>query len=498
MKTATVGNILIALSAGVLYAGVEVDPIFSSCMVLQQGKPVPVTGTFTGKAAPIEVSFGGQTVRAVTKGKKWRAVLEPMEASAEGRDLVITQGSDTVTLNDVLVGEVWLASGQSNMLWRLNQTGDSRAIAEAENPQLRLHHAEPQVHTSPKVYTDTERETLKKGEMYKGDWATCTPTSVPRMSAVAFYFARGLQRTLNVPVGIIHASLGGSEMMAWMPPSVAGKKYRECLTPRWLESDYMSEWVRGRARFNNNGDIKAPHPYQPTYLYRTGIEPWTGFPIAGVIWYQGESDAEILNNRQNIALLRDLINGWRAEFRTPGLPFLMVQLPRINDNTPLRAYWPEFRQVQTAVADELKNVHCAVTVDLGSTNRDVHPPRKLEVGERLAAIAAKTVYGKDVAAFGPTVTSCKSAGKEIILNLEHADGLKTTDGEAPRHFEVAGSDRRYRPANAVIEGSTIRLSSPEVAAPTAARYAWATFLTPNVVNAAGLPMAPYTAEKASK
>lgn len=492
----TLLGLLVSISN--LAAEITVDSIFDSGMVLQQGRVIPITGTVTGSTKPITVQFAGQSVQAEIKGKTWRAQLHPLPANAEGQTLSITQGDDTITLDNIKIGEVWLASGQSNMLWRLNQTGDRNAIATADIPHLSYYHNEPQIHTAPRAYTDAEKQKLRDGQMYEGKWHTSSPASAPRMSAVGFYFGRKLQETLGVPVGIIHSSLGGSEMMAWMPTKTASKKYRACLTPKWLESKYMSTWVRGRAAFNNKGDTKAPHPYQPTYLYKTGIEPWVDFPIAGVIWYQGESDAEIQDMQQNAALLSDLITGWRAEFKNPALPFLMVQLPRINDKTPLRAYWPEFRHVQAHVAEQLRDVDYIVTTDLGSTNSDVHPPRKLEVGERLAHLAAQKVYGKDTPAYGPRVKDIKPQGDTLVLNFEHANELSTTDGQPPRHFEIAGNNGKYFPAEATIQGNSIILSSPQVAAPKFARYAWATYLTPNLVNEHKLPAAPFSNEKITK
>ncbi len=484
---------LLLLSVGTLAAEVTVDPIFASDMVLQQGKIIPVTGKVTGNTTDsISVSFAGQHVTASITGDSWRAELQPLAASAEGRTLTVTQGEQTIALNNILVGEVWLASGQSNMLWRLNQTGDRKAMAEADIPNLRYFHNEPQIHTSPRHYTDAEKQKLVDGKMFVGSWAASTPQTCPRMSAVGFYFGRKLQETLGVPVGIIHSSLGGSEMMAWMPTRTTQEKYSDCLTPQWLESKYMSAWVRGRAKFNNKGDITAPHPYQPTYLYKTGIEPWVNFPIAGVIWYQGESDAEIQDQEQNTKLLTDLIQGWRAEFANPALPFLMVQLPRIKDNSPLRAYWPEFRQVQHNVAKALPGVDYIVTTDLGSNNSDVHPPRKLEVGERLAHLAAATVYAqKDDPALSPVISEVRYHGKTAFVRFANAKELSTTDGKPARHFELAGKDGKFYPATVTIHGNKLKLTAPEVKQAAGVRYAWATYLEPNLVNENKLPAAPY-------
>lgn len=471
----------------------KLDPIYQSHMVLQRGVPVPISGTCSA-STPVTVSFGGHEVKAKPKGKKWHVTLPAMEANAEGAELTVSQGKESESIDDVVVGEVWLASGQSNMLWRLEQTGDSSAIAAANIPQLRFYHSEPQVHTDDTAYTEELSERLKKGEMYEGSWSVSDTTTCRRMSAVGWYFGRKLQELLGVPIGIVHASLGGSEMLAWMPQATLKKRYKDCLTPRWLESKYVTEWVRGRAKKNIGSDLSAQHPYKPGYLFTTGISPWLRFPFAGVIWYQGESDAEIDDMAQHKAMLTDLINSWRTQFKKQNLPFLMVQLPRINDDSPLRANWPEFRDVQTQVARELPNVYQTVTIDLGSTNSNVHPPRKLEVGERLATLAAAKVYGKDIVYEGPVFSAATLSDGKLHLSFSSASGLTTTDGQPPRDFEVSADGKKFHAADAEIDGESIQLSLPsQVKKPKVVRYAWKVYVEPNLVNGAGLPTAPFTA-----
>ena len=476
----------------------EVDPIYQSHMVLQQGRQVPVCGTASG-SEPVVVSFGSQRVEAKKKGKKWQAVLEPMAVQAEGAPLTITQGKESVTLEDVVVGEVWLASGQSNMLFRMDETGDSASMASAPVPAFRYYNAEPQVRTTPTAYTKDMREKLAAGKMFVGGWSLSGPDTCRPMSAVGWYFGKKLQTLLSdtttVPVGVVHVSLGGSEMMAWMPPSLLKKKYKDCLDSRWLESKYISPWVRMRGRQNMGEELNSPHPFKPGYLFETGMTPWLQFPFAGVIWYQGESDAEIQDQTQNHSLLTDLISSWRAEFKAPKMPFIMVQLPRINDTGPksIRLFWPEFRQVQQQVANEMPGVMCVTTLDLGSTDSDVHPRRKLEVGERLATVAAAQVYDKQGVAFsGPIVDEVKPQAGKLCVKFTHAEGLKTKDGKAPVGFEVSANGKIYHPAEAEIRGESVLLSSPKVKKPKYARYGWAVYIEPNLVNEAGLPAVPYS------
>lgn len=476
-------------------AAVEFDAIYGDGMVLQRGREVVVRGTTDKPSELVTVSFNGQKVKAATKGRRWQAVLKPMEANANGQVLEAVQESGTASVQNVVVGEVWLASGQSNMLWRLNQTpGNAQTIAQSANEHFRFFHSEPQVHTAPPRYNAEQLRRVQEKRMYEGQWAVSAPSTTPRMSAVGYYFGQALQRQLGVPVGVIHASLGGSNMLAWIPRDVVRREYPGCQGANWVKSKYASAWVRGRAQQNvgPGGDFSL-HPYAPSYLYETGLEKWEGFPVAGAIWYQGESDAEIPDNEQNKKLLKDVITSWRDKLGNPGMPFLQVQLPRINDKGKLRAYWPEFRQVQAEVAEELPGVGCVVTLDLGSTNSDVHPPRKVEVGERLAATALKDVYGKDVAANGPVVADFKVSGSKVQVSFLHAEGLKTTDGAAPAGFELAGSDKKFAPAAAEIKGDKVILTAEGIKSPKFLRYGWAVFMTPNLVNEAGLPTAPCAA-----
>ena len=486
---------------GAAHAELTVDPIFQSHMVLQQGKPVPVHGSCTS-SAPIVVKFGDTEVKASVKGKKWEAVLPPMNVDAEGKTLTITQGDDEVQLDDVLVGEVWIASGQSNMLFRLDKTDDNSVLQQPAIPGFRFYHAAPQLHTEGGAYNDELLARARENRIYEGAWHTGGEGDCPSMSAVGWYFGRKLHELLGVPVGVVHVSLGGSGMIAWMPTAVVKRKYRESLGSRWLNCKYMTAWVRERAKENLAHDLTAPHPYKPTCLFENGIRPWTHFPVAGVIWYQGESDAELQDQKQNEGLLKDLITGWRTEFKQPDMPFVMVQLPRIKDDkNGLRAYWPEFREVQDRVCKLLPRVYEIITVDLGSTSIDVHPRRKLEVGERLAATAAACVYDKkDVPYSGPVAkqASLLSEGS-VVVEFDHAKGLKSADGKPVAHFELSSDGKKFYPANAEIREEKLVLTADGLRqTPKVVRYAWSTFLTPNLVNEDGLPTAPFTMQLEDK
>lgn len=486
--------ILISCLAPAAMAAVQFDAPYGDHMVLQQGQPVPVCGTTDTPGKAISVTFGDVTVPAQVKGKKWQAVLPAQAVCAEGKSLTAKQGKDSTELTDVVVGEVWIASGQSNMLFRMNQTPTGAAdVAGQAKPNFRFHHAQPMVHTNNAPYGEADFARLSSDGMYESQgWCVSGTGDSARMSAVGYWFGSQLAGMLgDTPVGVIHAALGGSEMAAWFPEKLMKKKYPELLGKSWLDSKYVSEWVRGRARKNLGAKPDANHPYAPGYLYDQGIKPWKKFPVAGVIWYQGESDAEIPDMKQNGALLRDLITSWRSELTCgakENMPFIMVQLPRINDNTPLRASWPEFRAMQDDIAAKLPAVYSVNTIDLGSTNSDVHPPVKKEVGTRLAAAAAHEVYGKDNAWQGPCLKSAQAVKGGVSVTFTHADGLTTTNGQAPACFELAGTDGKFVPATAEIQGDKVSLTAQGLkGAPAQVRYAWSVFVEPNLVNKDGLP-----------
>ncbi len=490
--------IMAAAVGSALATAPQFDRVYGSHMVLPHGKNVPVTGTAeAGK--PVSVSFGAATLKTMAdKDGKWSVTLPPMKPNATGQALSAAQGSDTTTLQDVLVGEVWVASGQSNMLWRLNQTTTEKEdIAASGDNLLRFLNNKPQAQTHNAHFTDKDFDNVTKDKFYKGEWKVSSPKTSPEMSAVGYYFGKGLREKLNIPVGIIHSSLGGSEIAAWIPQKVINSddKLKSLRGNDWLNSPMVSEWVRGRAKKNITPRLSQgspAHPYKPGFLYESGISWLTQLPVTGVLWYQGESDAEIINNEQNSMLLRTFIESWRKEFGNPALNFVMIQLPRINDKSALRRGWPEFREMQDLMSKTLPRVYCVNTIDLGSTNADVHPPFKRPVGERAAATALNKVYKKKTPCDGPTFKRLKQEKNKLHIQLSHAKGLKTTDGKAPAMFEVAGADKQFHPATATItlrngDYAVISLSSDKVAQPIYARYCWNFYVTPNLVNEHDLP-----------
>lgn len=487
---------LLSLCAGCAFAAVELDPVFGDHMVVQQKKPLYVFGTTDDDDTPVTVRFNGKRATAVVTKGHWLAELPPMAASARGHGLVVEQGSSKAGVEDVLIGELWLAAGQSNMLFRVDETENAAAIIPAAgNNLLRLHHGEPRPYLADKPFPQSELKLLQEGRMFSGSWAVCSPDSVKRMSAVAYLFANRLQQELKVPVGIVTAAVGGAEMICWTPPSVLKAEYMEVMDNSWPRSPFLTPWHRTCAEANLGENVTNAHPFKPGYLYRTGIDPWLHMSLAGVIWYQGEADAELQDAKQSKKLLTHLIEGWRKEGTAPEdpLPFIMVQLPRIKDTKDgLRAGWPEFRRLQHQVAEKLPKVGCVCTIDLGSKDTNVHPRNKDAVAARLAAHALSMVYGRRVPCRGPELRKAKADGETVELVFNYADGLQTTDGKAPAGFELADKSRQFEPARAVINGKTIRLKADFVDEPVYVRYLWAPHAEPNLINRDKLPAMPFS------
>ena len=364
---------------------------FADHMVLPMDRSVPICGTAM-PGADVEVSFGVDATRgrADTNGQ-WRILLPPLNASSEGRNLEIRSGSEQVILRDVLVGEVWLCSGQSNMDFPLAKAvGGKQEAAQAKSfPSIRLMNLTG-THTNPRRYNEAELQRLAPEAFFTGTWQIASEKSALEFSAVAWWAGKTIHQSKGVPVGLIDNSVGGSGAEAWLPREVleARKEYADLLGETWIDSERIGNWARGRAKLNLGGTA-GNHPFRPGFLFDSGVRWWVDFPLTGVIWYQGETNAEILDDAWNERLITDLVQGWRKVLAQPDLPFFMVQLPRIGGNDPLRRGWPQFRDVQAGAAKKLKHVSLIETLDLGWDSPDVHPPDKRPVGERLGMAIVK-------------------------------------------------------------------------------------------------------------
>lgn len=470
------------------YGGLRMSSLYADYMVLQRDMPLDIHGTAnTGEKITVEI--GGQKAEAVADNQgKWSVVLSPMQA-AEDLTLTITAGKQRKVFSHVAVGEVWLCSGQSNMAFMLCQAESGKEdIAAADDPQLRLFDMKGRWETYDVAWPASCLDSLNHLQYFhETTWQPSTPASASRFSAVGYYYGRMLRQKLGVPVGLICNAVGGAPTEAWVDRNSLETAFPNILS-NWLQNDFIQDWVRGRAAKNLTNDQTklGRHPYEPCYLYESGILPLQRYPIKGVIWYQGESNAH--NKDAHAKLFSLLVDGWRQNWNNPDMPFYFVQLSSLN-----RPSWPWFRDSQLRLMKEISNTGMAVSSDCGDS-LDVHPRRKQPVGERLARWALAKTYGQHITPSGPVFSSVTRQADALIVSFLYADGLQTSDGKAPSCFEIAEEDGLFLPATATIEGSKVRLTSPTLKHPRYVRYAWQPFTRANLINGDQLPASTFRGE----
>ncbi len=470
------------------YGGLSMSSLYTDYMVLQRDVPLDIHGTAnTGEKITVEI--GGQKASTTADNQgKWSIVLSPMQA-AEDLTLTITAGKQRKVFSHVAVGEVWLCSGQSNMAFMLCQAESGKEdIAAADDPQLRLFDMKGRWETYDVAWPASCLDSLNHLQYFhKTTWQPSTPASASRFSAVGYYYGRMLRQKLGVPVGLICNAVGGAPTEAWVDRNSLETSFPNILS-NWLQNDFIQDWVRGRAAKNLTNDQTklGRHPYEPCYLYESGILPLQRYPIKGVIWYQGESNAH--NKDAHAKLFSLLVNGWRQNWNNPDMPFYFVQLSSLN-----RPSWPWFRDSQLRLMKEISNTGMAVSSDHGDS-LDVHPRCKQPIGERLARWALAKTYGQHITPSGPVFSSVTRQADALIVSFLYADGLQTSDGKAPSCFEIAEEDGLFQPATATIEGNTVRLTSPTIKHPRYVRYAWQPFTRANLVNADQLPASTFRGE----
>jgi sialate O-acetylesterase len=460
-----------SLGTACLRAEVTLHRLFTDHAVLQRGQPVPVWG-WAAPGEAVTVEFAGQKhSTTATADGRWRVTLRRLRASAQPAELRVT-GNNTVTRRDILVGEVWVCSGQSNMEWRMAQSFEpERDIQSSANPQLRLFTVVKKKSAAPLA---------DFAEPAKHAWAVAGPESVRDFSAVAYYFGRDLAAALGVPVGLIHTSWGGSPAEAWMRADfLAAQPYAPAVRKIWEQP--KASW-------------------QTSELYNGMIAPLLPAAVAGAIWYQGESNAG--RAWQYRDLFADMIRNWRADFGRPELPFFAVQLAPWDKNRkrplgeitaqPGDSDWAELREAQNHVARVLPKVGVAVITDAGDKD-DIHPARKQPAGERLARLARRAVYGQRLVAQGPVLRSARFRGGAVTLGFtEVGAGLTVAGGGDLTGFAVAGTDGKWHWAKAELKGrDRVVLTAPAVPRPRLVRYGWADFPVVNLANSEGLPASPF-------
>jgi sialate O-acetylesterase len=487
----------VVLTAPITNAEVRLPRILSSHMVLQRDRPIHLWG-WAESGENVSATFKGVTQTATAdKLGHWTIYLPPQPAG--GPFQLAVKGNNTVNLDDILIGDVWFASGQSNMEMPLaGFPGNSitknseEEIRNASQPNIRLLHVQRK--TSDYPLPD-----------YDQSWTSCTPETVKEFSAVAYFFGRELTQHEHVPIGLIDSTWGGTPAEAWT--SLDGLSSDASLMPvfatraqmmndqaAFLAMKAAEEREDTAARKANRPLPKHPwHPdpasWAPSWLYNGMVAPAVEYPIKGVIWYQGESNSAVARAPLYARLFPTLISDWRAHWREGNFPFLFVQLANFKSGVNER--WPIIREAQRR-ALSLVNTGMAVTIDVGDPD-NIHPADKQSVGARLALAARALAYGENIEYSGPLFRQISLDKDGARVWFDHAVGL-TTKGGALSGFEIAGEDHQFKPATAAIDGESVLVTGSQVEAPRYVRYGWTSAPVLSLYNSAGLPASPFTSE----
>ncbi|BDS08570.1 hypothetical protein NT6N_36100 [Oceaniferula spumae] len=500
---ATIGCLLISQAVAL-----ELALPFTDHAVLQHGQPLPVWG-IADAGADVKVKLGDHSAstRANSKGA-WKVEFPAEKPSAKpfkGVQMEVVSGDQKITRDDLLFGDVWIATGQSNMRWMLKQCDNGKdAIAASADDGLRLLNFEGSLHPGGKKYSMEFLTQMTPQNYYKSDgWQASSPKSSPNFSGVAYFFGKKLREELEIPIGLIQLAVGGTPIEAHMPKKAfeSDSDLRPLLKTWWKNPDYP-RWCRNRAALNLTHWLadppkgqEPPHPFAPSFLWQAGIDPLLPFPVKGVIWYQGESNAgrdgspeAITDGSLNKKKMKALITAWRDAWGNEMLPVYYAQLPGLNRK------WPVFREMQLELSQEVDNVGMVVTIDVGHPT-NVHPNKKQPVGDRLARLAMAGTYGKKVVPNGPIFQRHVVKKGQVFIDFKNKAGLKASDGDEIRGFEVAGSDKKFHPGTATVSGEYLVVQSDHVRSPAAVRYAWANDPDCNLVNAEGLPASPFRTDR---
>ncbi len=476
----------------VAHAVIKLPSIIANHMVLQQNTKVALWGwANAGEKVTITTTWNNKITNVTADAAgKWITYVSTIKAG--GPYSITFKGSNQIKIEDVLLGEVWLASGQSNMEFFVAKTRSGytgvinyeQEIKEANFPNIR------QIDVANKNADEPQQD-------FKGDWKVCSPQTVDTFSAVAYYFARQIHRATGYPIGIINSTWGGTAAESWTKKEVLeNDKDFKVLIDRYDEQvrnypkateDFksaMDTWKQDSSKPKPAPPVKPNPDKSPFRLYNAMIAPLIPYTLKGVIWYQGESNAS--QAYQYRKLFPAMINSWRSDFKNPKLPFYFVQI------SPHRSQNPEIREAQLLTYRSVPNTGMAVTTDNGDSI-DIHPRNKKLVGERLSVWALHNEYGKkDLVVSGPVYKSMKVDGNKIKIEFDFVDGgLIAKDGRELTEFTIAGEDQKFIPAKAIIEGNKVVVWSDAISKPAAVRFAWRNVPDPNLYNKAGLPASPF-------
>ncbi len=456
--------------------------VFANNMVIQQESEAPIWGwTEPGESVKIKAGWGGRTISTkADESGRWEVRMKTPKAGGPYK-IEVRDGDEKVSLTNVLLGEVWICSGQSNMQWKMRGFGSElfkKEIQAAKNDQIRLC-------TFPQILSLEEQEDIAT------KWQACSPSTVNSFSIVAYFFGKQLEEELDVPIGLISTNWGGSRVEAWMSESAlsaGGYSEFDEVVEKYEDIIKASGAVYPRGKKVSKGLNHC----SPSVLYNHMIRPLIPMSFRGVIWYQGESNVKA--PEQYARLFPDLIHDWRAKWGQGDFPFYYVQIaPFVYKAEKKPAALLREAQLKTL---SVPNTGMVVTMDVGDAT-NIHPKRKKPVADRLVRLALAKTYGKEGISFsGPIYKSMTSSGKKVKLDFEHVgEGLASRDGEPLTHFQIAGSDKKFVPAQAEIEGESVIVWSDEISRPKAVRFGWGNADEPNFMNKEGLPASSFRTDE---
>jgi sialate O-acetylesterase len=470
------------------FGGLKLATVFASHIVLQRNRPVKFYGT-ANAGEKITIAFNNKKQNTEAGGNgKWEIVFPAMNAGGP-YSISVASHDTTIALDDIMVGEVWLCSGQSNMAFPLkNAINASDEMKEAEgNNSLRLMRMQPLAEPDNVAWDSLALDKINKLQYFSGSWQRCDSNRAKNFSAIAYYFAKKLQKQLHVPVGLIEVAIGGATTESWIDrftmehdPVLLNELYN------WRKSDFFMPWVRERADTNLKKSInpKQRHPYEPCYNYEAAISHFAQFPIAGVIWYQGESNAH--NIELHETLFPKLVKSWREKWGYD-FPFYYVQLSSMN-----RPSWTNFRYSQLQMLTKVPNSGMAVSSDLGDSS-NVHPRHKKEIGERLAGLALHFTYKQiEIVPYGPMPFKAKRMKNQVVVSFHYAGKqLKTEDGEPLRGFMLQSKKGIHSEAKAFIQNNQVIIPVINNDKPVSVLYGWKPYTNANLVNKENLPCSTF-------
>lgn len=468
------------------YGGFKLASVFGEHMVLQQQKPVSFFGT-ADAGDKIRIFYRGITKESITpKDGKWEIVFPAARSGGPFILQIYVNDHLQINWNDILVGEVWLCAGQSNMEFQLYRSQQGmEEISAAKDQNLRLLNFLPVVQTSDVSWDSASLVKVNRLNYFEKSWATSDSIHAANFSAIGYYFGQELRRKLGVPVGLIEVSVGGAPTEAFIDrKSLEFNPELVDVLNNWANNDFVMEWVRKRASRNISANKKTTqrHPFMPAYIYEAGIAQLQGLQIQGVLWYQGESNANNIEHHE--IAFQELVSSWRKTFNDHEMPFFFAQLSSLE-----RPSWPYFRDSQRRLVHKVSHSGMVVTSDLGDS-LDVHPVRKMEVGQRFAALVLNKVYSKRVVGESPEPSEAYIKANHLYIDFKLAHRLSTSDNMPVRELEVSGADDLFYPVEGIISGSRIIIQY-KASQPKQIRYGWKPYSRGNLVNEAGLPASTF-------